>query len=593
MKKKYVNKLIALAVASIMSLGVVACGSTETPATNSETPTTSSGAETTSEASKTASSNETADTANNGELTSITLYPANAMLSSGVVGGYMGEYFESQGLSVEVWAYSDEKTNAILSGGGLPDIMYVTAENLEIMIDSGMVMQLDEHLDKMPHVVEHSEILTPAFNYLREFRSSGKGGLYAFPTNVGNVAFADSTDRNVLKLNWEIYEEIGAPEINSYDELIDVAKQMMEAHPTDENGNKIYGTILNSGSDATYWGNATLWLRWHGYMENQLPYLLETNMVTGEFSSILEDNSMYYQGLKFYFDCMQAGILDPDSINTDRATAGSKTKMFGAGTQPGWRDTYYEYWIPGTDIYFSPATIYGDTLYGAANNYIVINADTENLDACLKLMDIFADPDAQILRTMGPEGDYWYTTEDGHLYLTEKAHAHLQKADGSPYVYDTGEEAYMWNTDWIFASGEYTSYLGYDEQPVAAMHSVWSEELQYTSNTDTYNKWKETMGYLSWDELLKENNCLISESPLENINSFLSTPDDMLQLTVDAIKDTVVEASWNMVYATDEAEFNDIWEKMVEDCNGLDAQSVIDWRLADIENAIAVRDSMQ
>lgn len=527
------------------------------------------------------------------ETTSITLYPANAMLSSGVVGGYMGEYFESQGLSVEVWAYSDEKTNAILASGDLPDIMYVTSENLEVMIDAGMVMQLDEHLEKMPHIVEQAELLTPAFNYLREFKSNGTGGLYAFPTNVGSVAFADSTDRNVLKLNWNIYEEIGAPEINSYEDLIEVSKQMMEAHPTDENGNKIYGTILNSGSDATYWGNAILWLRWNGYTENQLPYLLETNMVTGEFTSILEENSMYYQGLKFYFDCMQAGILDPDSINTDRSTAGSKVRMFGGGTQPGWRDTYYEYWIPGTDIYFSPATIYGDTLYGSANNYIVINANTENLDACLKFMDIFADTDAQILRTMGPEGDYWYTTEDGHLLLTEKAHEYLAKADGTTYVYDDGEEAYMWNTDWIIAGGENTSYLGYDEQPIVPMHTVWSEELQYTSNTETYAKWKETMGYESWEALLAANDCLISESPLENINSFLSTPDDMLQLTVDAIKDKVVEASWNMVYAENEEEFNAIWEKLVEDCNGLDAQSVIDWRLADIENAIAIRDSMQ
>ena len=79
---------------------------------------------------------------------------------------------------------------------------------------------------------------------------------------------------------------------------ITVAKQMMEAHPTDDSGNKIYGTVLNSGSDTEYWGNIITWLRWHGYTENQLPYLLETNMIEGKYSSILEDNSVYYQGLK-------------------------------------------------------------------------------------------------------------------------------------------------------------------------------------------------------------------------------------------------------------------------------------------------------
>lgn len=585
MKNRKLSRLAATALAAVMAMGTVACGSPDdSPAQSGALQDSASGTAENSQA-------QAGGTSETGGVTSITLYPANANLSSGVVGGYVGEYFESQGLNIEVWAYSDEKTNAILASGDLPDIMYVTPDNLETMIDSGMVMQLDDHLDKLPHVAAMSELLNPAFNYIREYRSNGTNNVYAFPTLVGQTSFADSTDRNVIKLNWEIYEEIGAPEIKSFDDLIKVAKQMMDAHPTDENGAKIYGTILNSGSDATYWGNIILWLRWNNYMETQLPYLLEADMIAGEYHSILEDNSMYYQGLKFYFDCMQAGILDPDSINTDRATAGSKPRMFGGGTQPGWRDTYYEYWIPGTRIYFSPSTIYGDTLYGDTNSYIVINAKTEKLDACLKLIDIFADPDAQIMRTMGPDGDYWYTTEDGHLYLTDKAKNYLENREGN-YVYDDGEEAFMWNTNWLLNTGELTTYKGFDEEPIQIMHTAWNEELQYTSNTATYNKWKETMGYESWTALLEDNNCLISDSRLENINSFMSTPDDNLQLTIDAIKDTVVDASWKMVYASSEQEFESIWKQMVEDCIGLGAQDVIDWRMDDIKKAMDISASM-
>ena len=45
----------------------------------------------------------------------------------------------------------DEKTNAILASGDLPDVMHVNAENLSLMIDAGMVLKLDDYLDDLPH----------------------------------------------------------------------------------------------------------------------------------------------------------------------------------------------------------------------------------------------------------------------------------------------------------------------------------------------------------------------------------------------------------------------------------------------------------
>ena len=79
---------------------------------------------------------------------------------------------------------------------------------------------------------------------------------------------------------------------------------------------------------------------------------------------------------------------------------------------------------------------------------------------------------------------------------------------------------------------------------------------------------------------------------LDNIQSFESIPDDMTQLMVDSIKDVVTTASWKMVYAENDASFDSLWNQMVSDCEGLGAQDIIDWRLADIENAKSVRDSL-
>lgn len=120
------------------------------------------------------------------DVTTVTLYPSDANLQSGLVGGYKADVFADRGLAVEVWTYSDEKTNAILASGELPDLMYVTRDNLEIMIEAGMVLDLEDYLDQMPHVMEKEELQT-AMNFVRKFESDGTGILYAMPTQIGRA----------------------------------------------------------------------------------------------------------------------------------------------------------------------------------------------------------------------------------------------------------------------------------------------------------------------------------------------------------------------------------------------------------------------
>lgn len=64
------------------------------------------------------SAGNTSGSASSGPQT-ITFYPRDANVSSGLVGGFKGEYFASRGFNLDIWAYSDEKTNAILASGAL------------------------------------------------------------------------------------------------------------------------------------------------------------------------------------------------------------------------------------------------------------------------------------------------------------------------------------------------------------------------------------------------------------------------------------------------------------------------------------------
>ena len=592
MKHNPLKRPLALGLAGAMALSMAACGSSSSSTASSTV------AESASESAEATTQFNIGEvgTTTSADVPTITLYPRDANLTSGLVGGYKGDYFASRGFNVEVWAYSDEKTNAILASGDMPDIMYIPAKNVDDMIESGMLLNLDDYLDQMPHVQSYDGLDT-ALNYVREYRSNDTGSVYVMPLVVGDNAThylaSDTTERNAVKLNWAAYEAAGCPEITDMDSLLDATEAMLAAMPTVEDGNPMYGTVLNSGSDTSYWACMVMWYRMQGYLEQELPYLLEENMVDGTVESILSENSMYYQGLKWYNSAYKRGLIDPDSISNDRATQKPKVDngyaITPSGYLPGWANTYMPYYVPGTKIYYNYTNTYGDS------NYVIgINAKTENLEACLNFIDMLADPDAYLWIRSGPAGEIWDVDENGVATITDTGIESAKKyGTGGVFTTSSGEEIALWNTPWIVSDGgALTSYTDAEGNPRANMTSTWTEMLEISTDNDAVRAWQKDTGYDTWMDWLNENNAYADSSALDDITTFVSIPDDVMQLTIDSIKDVVTTASWKMVYAESDADFDALWDKMVSDCEGLGAEDIISWRLADIENAKTIRDSL-
>lgn len=577
MKRKR-TRIMALLLGAAMLTTATGCGTQK----SAESTSVENGVTNTSQETQT----QEGDT---GELTTITLYPESAMLQSGLTEGYIGDLLaEYANVKLDVWAYSDEKTNAILASDSLPDVMYVSKDNLDVMIESGMVLNLDDYLDQLPNLTG-SELVSTAMNYIREFCSAGTGNLYAIPLNVGQKSLEYGITKNMLTINWEYYTGIGAPEFNDQWELIDVIKQMQEAYPVGEDGVANYGTYLNSGSDTDYWANITMYLKWFGYEPTELKYLLESDMVNGEYHSILEDDSKYKEGLKWYNTMYREGLLDPDSINSDRSTQKAKVDnrhaMVPSGTVQGYNG-YQPIYMENQQLYQeSWNSVYGD------DYVLVISAKSENIDAALRFVNMLADADAYMITSLGPEGDLWYADEDGVAYLRDEV---LEKYKNSETMYlSTGEEMYLWYITWILDdTSMVTSYKSPSGEYRLGRLERWEEILDIDYDTDQMNEWREISGYDFLVEEAMANDAYSLTSDLDYITNFASTPDDMMQLTVDTIKDTVVNASWKMVYAETDEEFEQIWTQMVEDCEGLGAEEVIEWRLADLENAREIRDSL-
>jgi AraC-like DNA-binding protein len=399
MKKRIVAWLLIMT----MVLGLAGCGAA------------SAGSTAGSEGGSTAQEGSAAKT--------ITLYPYNAGLQSGPVTGWLGDYLLEKGIILEVIPYSEEKTQAMLASGSLPDIVvFNSATNAKAALEAGMLLPLDDYQDQLPHVMEN-DILKAGLDYAREYYGTEDGELSILPFGVGkNTLYAAAdTDRYAIKLNYQLYEQIGAPEFEKLEDVIPILKEMQQAYPQNEEGMNVYAMNLFSDFDTTHFFNMMSIYSILGYHWNYLPYGIEYEIETGTPYSIFREDSVYRRGARFMYELNQQGLLDPDSLTQERATAdkkvSSKASVAGWAGVPGWAGKGY---LPVPFDEFKPSLVTEEP-YGKVG--IAISANAENVDTCLKFVDMLADYDALLTLYIINRINHYIEDhiEDYNLSLTELA----------------------------------------------------------------------------------------------------------------------------------------------------------------------------
>lgn len=566
------KKLLSLLLAMAMVLSMVACAPADPEASNpgASEP----------KASEPVNADANGET-NPPEPVTITMYPLNANLTSGTVGGWLGEYLLSKGIILEIWPYSEEKFTAMITGGQLPDILYIPVDaDVAALSESGLLMDLEPHLDKVPHL--NTEAQKVAQNYVKQFVTDDV--LNVLPLNVGKgVSNAIDTERNAVKLHWETYTAIGAPEINTWDDLVDVLKQMKEVYPKSEQGEDTYGARLYA-NDTTFFYSIANWYNVNGCTSSELPYFMEVNQVTESFDYILNDNSQYKAGLAFFNKLYREGLLDPESMNKDRATQQASVTAGGAlagwSGAPGWEQ--YGYY----PVYIGDSVSYRDesgTPYGQ-HGYLAVSANTEELDACLRLLDMFANPDDILTIQCGPQGHLWDVDESGKGFVTDKGYRYYIHGDS---VKIDDEEFELFNTQFLVSAGEETS----NGLPRSAS-DAW-EIVEYQADTELMDSWKEVYpGYSGFRELLLDKNQFVNVPFDKDLSKFVDAADDAQQLIINAARQIIVQASWKMIYAESDAEFEELWDDAIVECEKAGIKDIFDWRLAELKEGMTIRDSL-
>lgn len=240
------KKAIAVLSVAVMMTGMLAgCTSgntTDTAAANTtEAGTTTEMSETRPEGTSDNNGTETADLS---EHVEITIGGIN-MVSSDTVEGWPTEIVqqieEKFNVTLKTKPYDNESLNLDLSGGTTCDIVQINDDHIAGVLKGKHAVDLDTYGDIAKNI--NSDKMSFRNDVIRTFKSNGEGKLYFVTPRVLMKDTDPSYGANLnygYVVRWDLYKQIGCPEISNDDEYIEALKKMKEIYPETEEGLPVY-----------------------------------------------------------------------------------------------------------------------------------------------------------------------------------------------------------------------------------------------------------------------------------------------------------------------------------------------------------------
>lgn len=153
-------------------------------------------------------------------------------------------------INLEILVYTTDTKKLALASGDLPDLMMVMEAGP--ILEGRLAVPMDNYLDEFgPNIV--SERFSFRNAMIREHLSMGDGKLYFHTPHTGPEGFLGAVEVwNGILVRWDLYKEIGAPEIRNDEDYIQVLKQMRELYPVTEGGDPVYAMGIHN--DWGLWG---------------------------------------------------------------------------------------------------------------------------------------------------------------------------------------------------------------------------------------------------------------------------------------------------------------------------------------------------
>ena len=417
MKKRILSLLL---VAAMATASLVGCGQEEKPANTESSKTTSESTVTKESETK---ATEVEQKVAYEDLPTINVLYSHGYSNEGDDNEIWRAVAEQIGAKVHFIGADADKYNAMIASGEGYDILMVKKAVVNDLIAGGNLVALDDLVAEKGQNIQ--ENIPEMIQYCKEYVSDESGALYVLPAEAshsGLMAPGSSGTRGLIR--WDLYADMGYPEINSMDDNLKVIADMQAKYPTTADGSKVYGMAL-PGDKAIF---ALLYpsTHWLGQGGASTSSVRAYDYETMEYINLYGEGGAFWTGIEYYHKAYLMGLLDPDSFTMTEADLKAKatdgklleiTALYQAGTM-----------ADGQGFMELPRNWAGhDQSENAAlpevavpSCWIGINKNSDKVDLCMDYLNfIFSEEGANLIYN-GIEGKH-YTVENGVRVMTAEA----------------------------------------------------------------------------------------------------------------------------------------------------------------------------
>lgn len=574
MRKK---RIVSLATAAMLTVSALAgCGGqTESkPAAENKT---ENGTQTTDNGSGESQTSTGALVANHDEPYELQFYDVAANFQ-GIQPGWYGKIVKDKfNIDLNIIAPQVSGDGAALyqtrcAAGELGDLILLDNADMQECVDAGLVYDLTDIIGNYPNLMKFNSQITE-FN-----KMLGDGSkIFAIPcemNNNGPTAYKDAHVYTYPRMGWDMYQEAGAPDLQNLDDLLDCLESIQKAHPTNEAGDPAYAISLWPDWDSQFMENVAQLTKWYGQEVNGSVMLGTDNSI----KPVTDKDGAYYKMLKFLYQANKRGLVDPDSATQDWNAVVSKMQdkrvyLFWYSWQYGFWNSpakgeegtnYVEIPVADTNLYQPSNTYYGDGRVIGVGSQV----SEDKLARIMEFLDWYASPEGVQLQHAGTEGLVYTVNDEGKYELTEEGLVRFSAEVMVPEELGGGN----WNdgnnmiNQWIVASVDINPNTG-----ETYGSDLWSSYIEM-NQTKTTKEWSEKFGAKDDVEYLTKNGMMTT---VASVNLALNIDTTDISLIRKQCGDLVKDTSWQMVYAADDAQFDQMWDDMCTKLDGFGYQDLV------------------
>ncbi len=468
------------------------------------------------------------------------------------------------------------------ANGNLGDLIIINADKskLKDMVQADLLYDMTDLIKDCDNLSNYSDAIKTCSEL------AGKDGTWAVPSEITQGDPTEPSEAsdptNAPSLRWDVYKEIGYPQISTLEDLLDVGEQMQQADPTSDSGKQTYMFSWFKDWDGDTMQNATGIAALYGY--RAVSGFAFGKSDGSDVQSAIDSDSIYVRALKFMYEANKRGLVDPESTTQNFDTLASKYTD-GQVLYSLWPWLGSGYYNTADNIAagkgFQSAVIddmqclgYGGSPLGKMTNAIMIGSKAQDPQRLADFIDWLYSPEGvemsatQTGGSCGPEGLTWEMGDDGQPKLTDFGVKAFVNIDDTLQVPD----------DW--GGGTWKdgiSALNYKALGITAVNQENGMCYNYQTWADYLEK---TASPLSedWAAHFGVDKTTTAIDYFDSVGKIITEPGTNYAVPeystdIATIKEqcaqVILEKSWQMAFASSDEEFDSLLKDMQDTCKGL------------------------